>query len=204
MFFLPDKKKIITLFTWGLASGLGFILFYGGSNFLAGTNPVRFNFWFDWESKTPFIKEFIWLYLSLNIALILPIFTGSAFKLKRYYQTNIVTLIIGSVFFLLYPSQLGFSRIVPSDPLYSSIYSFLFYLDHPHNLVPSLHVTYSTLAIYCVIEQNPEKPALTFIFLCWLILIALSVVFVHQHHLIDVATGFLLAYLGIRFVYNRG
>ena len=67
----------------------------------------------------------------------------------------------------------------------------LFALDHPHNLVPSLHVAWSCAAVLAIIRHTGR--GLTLLFLLWLVLIVSSVLLVHQHHVADVVTGLLLA-----------
>jgi membrane-associated phospholipid phosphatase len=75
-------------------------------------------------------------------------------------------------------------------------------VDLPHNLVPSLHVTFSALILFSLIDASvlfAAKLALS----AWLILICLSTLLVHQHHLLDVAAGLLVARL-FYYVIGKG
>jgi membrane-associated phospholipid phosphatase len=109
--------------------------------------------------------------------------------------------LIASFVFLLFPGELGFSR---TDNIsgYEFIYNVLHEIDHPHNLYPSLHITFSVLTAFAMIDQTKPKWFHLFLTL-WILLICASVVLVHQHHLFDVLTGLILAYVAIKFVYRR-
>jgi membrane-associated phospholipid phosphatase len=72
----------------------------------------------------------------------------------------------------------------------------------PHNLVPSLHVDASILLIAALWRALPRAWIRAGLVL-WGILLCATVVLVHQHHLLDVATGLLLGYLCFRLVYRR-
>lgn len=200
---LPDQKRLAVFFTWGLAALGLFPVMYGLTNHWASLAPDHHELWISWETRAPFIKEWIWVYLSLNIVIFLPLFMLNADSLKRYCQANLVTLFIGTLIFTLFPAKLGFDRIVPEDPLYQSIFIKMIGIDHPHNLVPSLHVTFSTLAIYSVVSFHHERPWLRRWFLIWNVAICVSVILIRQHHMIDVITGLALAWVGLDWIYFR-
>ena len=115
----------------------------------------------------------------------------TVYPLMNAALTFMVMTLLGGVIFFLFPAQLGFVRQVPESPLYRTMYTTLFALDHPHNLVPSLHVAWSCAAVLAIIRHTGR--GLTLLFLLWLVLIVLSVLLVHQHHVADVVTGLLLA-----------
>ena len=85
---------------------------------------------------------------------------------------------------------------------YLSPYLFLHKLDHPHNLYPSLHITFSVLTAFAMFDQTNSKWFHLFLVL-WITLICFSVVLVHQHHLFDVITGLLLSLIVIKFIYKK-
>ena len=53
-----------------------------------------------------------------------------------------------------------------------------------------------------MIEQTTNKIFHAFMWV-WLVLISASVVFVHQHHLFDIVTGFILALVIYKLVYEK-
>jgi membrane-associated phospholipid phosphatase len=64
----------------------------------------------------------------------------------------------------------------------------------PHNLVPSLHVVFSALILFSII-QTSKMPIARIALWGWLLLLCVSTLLVHQHHLLDVAAGLTLAML---------
>lgn len=203
LFSIPDKKRLLVFATWGTAALLGFPLVYGLTNYLAAQRTDLYSMYFSWETEIPFIQEFVWLYLSLNIVIFLPLFMCDADRLKKYCQTNLVTLIAAAIFFVLFPTQLGFERVVPLESPFREIFQNIHTLDKPHNLVPSLHVTFSALSFFVVLETHKRKKWLSVLLLIWMSGIAASVIFTRQHHLMDVLGGILLAAVGIRYFYAR-
>jgi membrane-associated phospholipid phosphatase len=70
-----------------------------------------------------------------------------------------------------------------------------------HNLVPSLHVALSVVCIAVYARQaRPVGRALLWL---WAAVIGLSTLLLHQHYVLDVATGFALGLAGVWLVYDR-
>lgn len=200
---LPDEERLQVFLTWGSAALVAFPVVYGLTNYLAAMNSNRYNLYFDWEVQTPFIPEFVWFYLSLNIALFLPLFMCNAQQLKRYCQANLATLVAAAIVFVLFPANLGFQRIIPTEAPFQTIFQNIHALDMPHNLVPSLHITFSALAFFAVFENHRQRRWLQIVLLLWMTGIAASVVFTRQHHLADIFGGLLLSVLAVWFFYFR-
>lgn len=198
---LPDLERFKVICLYTVLSTIAFAVIYGWCNQQAALNPVRYSMFTEWELKIPLIPWMIYPYISLNL-----LFLVSAFVLKEISSIKgfCLSLIIGAVVaglvFYFFPGQLGFVR--ETVPGYEHYFDFMFSIDHPHNLYPSLHVTYSTLAIFAMIEQTTNK-IFHVLMLVWLVLISASVVFVHQHHLFDILSGFILALILYKFVYER-
>jgi len=95
--------------------------------------------------------------------------------------------------FLLFPSVLGFERVLP-DNQYAQIYENIFSLDYPYNMVPSLHIVYSGLILLAVFQTAPSI-VVKAVSLVWFALIALSTLWVHQHHIADIFSGIVVVSL---------
>jgi membrane-associated phospholipid phosphatase len=104
--------------------------------------------------------------------------------------------------FLALPARLGFERIVLDDVLYNSLFAQLFAVDLPHNLVPSLHVVYSAI-IALSLAEGISNPMTRLALWAWLALLCLSTLLVHQHHLLDVVTGLVVALAFNLYFKNR-
>jgi len=84
---------------------------------------------------------------------------------------------------------------------WSATVRFAKWLALDHNLAPSLHVAMGTLcaAVYARQASPLGRAALSL----WAGAIGLSTLLLHQHYLIDILTGYLLAFVALHCVYER-
>ena len=79
-----------------------------------------------------------------------------------------------------------------AERAYAAIYAGMFNIDRPYNLVPSLHVIWSTaIAMACA---DFARPAMRVAHAGVVGVIVASTVLVHQHHLIDVVAAFVIVF----------
>jgi membrane-associated phospholipid phosphatase len=142
------------------------------------------------ELAIPFWPQFIWLYLSMYILFLVPPFVLQEARLNKLGKEIALATIASGIVFLLFPSVLGFERVLPENH-YAQIYAKIFSLDYPHNMVPSLHIVYSGL-ILLAIFQATSSVVFKAISLLWFVLIALSTLWVHQHHIADIVSGMIV------------
>lgn len=168
---------------------LFFFPIYFGAGHLANTRETVGLYW-SWERDIPLIPWMIWPYLTLFSLFQLPLFHMSAKQISALSHQSTATLVIAGMAFLLLPAHLGFPPIVVED-LHQPIFGLLSIVDTPHNLAPSLHVTFSALILLgCAAQTSPN---LAWSYRFWLLLLSISTVFVHQHHIFDVISGLALA-----------
>ena len=198
---IPDLERFKVICLYVTLSTIVFAVIYGWCNQQATLNPNHYAMFTEWELKIPLIPWMIYPYISLNLLLVVAAFVlKEVSSVKGFCMSLIIAAVIAGFIFYFFPGQLGFVR--ETVPGYEHFFDFMFAIDHPHNLYPSLHVTYSTLAILAMIEQTSNKIFHAFMWV-WLLLISSSVVFVHQHHLFDIVTGFILALILYKTVYQR-
>jgi membrane-associated phospholipid phosphatase len=190
---LPKLNRVWrTYFYWLFWISVAFFTVYPTCNWVTNQRADVLGLYLSAELDIPFVPQFVWAYLSLYLLFLIPPFFLSHERMNDLGRQLIaVTLFCGLVFLLL-PTQLGFERTVPADPFYSALFSNLFAIDLPHNMVPSLHVAFSSLILFTLLNDSRSALGKT-IFGAWLVLICASTIFVHQHHLLDVATGLLVA-----------
>jgi membrane-associated phospholipid phosphatase len=189
-FALPSSQRLKTFTWWGIFVGIAFFAVYPTTNWVTSLREDHFVVYSAAELQIPFVASFIWLYLSMYLLFTLPPFFLNPPELKRLGLELIVATVISGLIFLVFPAKLGFSRVIPEQSLYRDLYAVLFSVDHPFNLLPSLHVVYSS-AIAVAIARNTNA-YLRAIMLLWLSMIVSSTVLVHQHHIADVIAGLLL------------
>ncbi|MBI48669.1 MAG: hypothetical protein CL850_00040 [Crocinitomicaceae bacterium] len=150
-----------------------------------------FQMFLKWELNIPLIPWFIIFYASFYLLILIGFGAcKSRHDLKRLSWQMILSTIIACGCFLIFPGELGFNRMEILG-LFGPIYKFLFILDNPTNLYPSVHITFSYFLIFAILKEV-KQVFCRVLFVIWFFLICSSVVLVHQHHLFDVVAGFLL------------
>jgi membrane-associated phospholipid phosphatase len=183
--------------TYGLWAGINLLAFgalYPIVNWLTALRADTFRLYLDIERAIPFLPAWVWVYLSINLLFILPPLFLRASDMAILGRRMLAATVCGCVIFLVLPARLGFERVVPDDWPYRFVFGSLFLADGPHNLMPSLHVTYAQLCIFSFLAGAIGRLARV-AWIMWLVSIMASTVLVHQHHLLDVAIGLLLAVL---------
>jgi membrane-associated phospholipid phosphatase len=156
-----------------------------------------------WDAAFPFTPWWVWLYLLPYVAgpLLTAVLSRAAFVwyLRRAALVEAITFTI----FLAYPTYVRRPLDNPAsrpanearleDGLTAALYLRMIELDSPPaNAAPSLHVSLSCLLAWALAYDRPRwwAAALGAAVVVWL-----STLYTGQHHLVDVATGVLLASL---------
>ena len=160
---VPLRQRLSTFAVWGAVVGVAFFGIYPTTNWWAGQRAQHYALYLPQELAVPF-----------------------------WPRELIVATVLAGLVFVLWPAKLGFARVLPDDAFYARLFAGLFALDRPHNLVPSLHVTYSAAIALALMRAVPlgGRVALS----VWLLAICASTVLVRQHHMLDVATGLVLSF----------
>ncbi len=142
-------------------------------------------------------------YMSLYLLFVLAPFVVRTRREFRALVATMAVLILGSgIGFLLVPAELAFPP--PSEGelgIWAGLYHCADRLNLTYNLVPSLHVAF---AVVCVAVFSPRAPrGIKILLWSWALLIAASTVLIHQHHILDVISGWLLALVCVRAVFRR-
>nr|WP_314265035.1 phosphatase PAP2 family protein [uncultured Moellerella sp.] len=146
--------------------------------------------WID--NAIPYSVQGIWFYLSFF--LFIPfgyLLCPRQSVLKLMVAMQLCALFSGSVY-LLYPTTMSYPINEGLDSA-SYLLSQLIAVDSPHNLLPSLHVSLTALALYALWSQQYKLR--TGLFLLWAIMICFSVLQLRRHLFIDLITGVIVAVL---------
>lgn len=177
-----------------------FIACYFGSAATVNSSTVMNHFYFEFEKNIPIIPWMIFIYISTFLMSIILPFLLTDKDIKYFVSEVAIATVLASIFFYFFPTQLGFDH--PKDVEYLNfMFQFLWSIDTPNNLFPSLHVTYSllfSLAIFTHLRSITAK-ATTVI---WFILLCSSVIYTHQHHLLDIPSGIILAIFS-KWIYKK-
>jgi membrane-associated phospholipid phosphatase len=186
---LPDRTELRTYLAYAAVVAILFFAGYGGANWLASLRANPTHLYLAAELAIPIWPAMIWVYLSINLLFILPVFALDVPELRLLGRRMIAGTVIAVGIFLIMPTTLGFERLdlsANANPAFDLLYA----LDHPFNCLPSLHVTYSTLLIAALARQG--RPWLRTALIAWLLLIIASTLLTHQHHLADILAALLL------------
>lgn len=189
----PFSQRLKCFCVSGLIVGIAFFTLYPLLNWLTSLRTHTLGLYWERELTIPFIPPFIWLYLSMYVIFLAPLLLLNSSAMKKITGELVIATLIAAIVFLIIPCHLGFTRLIPTEPFYAKMFTMIFQLDYPHNLVPSLHVVYSTSIVLAVTAS--AKKWLIKLAYGWLFLLMCSTLLMHQHHLIDVITGFGLAWL---------
>lgn len=194
------KENIQLYITLSIKLSALFVVFYCGANWINGLREHHFHLYYHWELDIPFIPWMILAYISLQLLFLAPVFHCIRSELIVLAKRMALAICVSGVIFVLIPTVLGFEQI--DHPAYfSELFSILYMLDKPHNLFPSLHIILSTLVVLAVTRDAGLFRQL--FYFSWLLLVFMSVLLIHQHHLNDILGGLAFTYIFIKAVPQR-
>ena len=197
-----NNERWKAMLIWGGACVVVCLSLYLISNEIASRISVHYSMYLEAEKEIPLIPWMIYIYASFHLLLALNFFIIKDPKVIRAFTISMMcSSFIAVIVFLVFPGELGFSRTENIEG-YEPLFNLLHQIDHPFNLYPSLHITFSVLTAFAMVDQTKSK-LFHGILLTWILLICCSVVLVHQHHIFDVITGLILAYGVVKLVYRR-
>jgi membrane-associated phospholipid phosphatase len=154
------------------------------------------------DLKIPFVPWMTVVYLSIDLLLLAGPFI---LRTRREFRAAIamlaVAIAVGGVCFLLIPADLAYAPVLENEVgIWTGAFHLADAVNLTYNLVPSLHVALTVACIAAFTTQaGPRGKALMWL---WGAAIAISTVLTHQHHLLDVVSGWLLGELCFRWVYR--
>jgi len=176
-----------------------FVVVYGFTNWFTAQRPdsVVGTWYFAWElTIIPYVPLMIVPYMSIDL-----FFFGATFLCRderemRVFSRRVVFLIlVAAAFFLILPLKLAW----PPRPHVGGWFGDFvdasnnapYLMEFPHNLFPSLHIALRTLL--SDIYARHTRGVVWVLSHIWFSLIGLSTMLTWQHHLVDIAGGFVLA-----------
>ncbi len=197
----PSRGHLLYTGLFSVAVALTFALVYGGANELTARRSLRVRIHLDAELGLPLVPAMVLGYVSIYGLFALP-----AFVLRRRREVQalalalLAVLLVAGVGFLLFPAEPAFPP--PGDVgIWHGLLHFARTVALSYNMVPSLHVAMSVVCVAAFAERTGVAGK---VLLCtWALVIGLSTLLTHQHHLIDVITGYALGAAGYGLVYRR-
>jgi hypothetical protein len=191
--------------TWAVLVGgvlaAWWMLIYAGADWITAQRTYRVRVHLDVELGMPFVPAFVLAYHSIyGLYCLAPFVLRQRRVLGSFFLTHAVVMLVAGVCFLLFPAELAYPSM-PEAGAWEEAMVLTRKIALTYNLAPSLHVA---LAIVCVSIYSPRAgaPGKSLLW-AWGSAVALSTLLTHQHHVVDVVTGWALALAGKRFVFDR-
>jgi membrane-associated phospholipid phosphatase len=175
-----------------LAFGVVFGTIWASANSLSGDQAERYPLYLGFEQSIPFVPWAMAIYFTLDVlAAIMPFLLRSRSRAIALMVLLIVQVVIAFPFFVWVPIQVGFTGEATSgvwgefvtDPIGLPNYS-------QWNHLPSLHVAYSFTIAWAFRREYGAR--CWWWMALWATVVSVSVLFVHEHHVIDIVAGFAL------------
>ena len=169
-----------------------FVVFYKGAEFYTYTVDNVPSYFIDWERNIPFLPIFMLPYMTSPFFFLATIFLEkNESNLKLLIKRATFLIGVSTALFVIFPMKFYFPKPEVDNQILKSFFYILGKLDSSFNQCPSLHVSFAFLSaeVYC---REFKSKFLKSFFGIWGVLLAISVLFVYQHHLIDFVGGTLI------------
>ncbi len=178
-----------------------FVAIYAGADWITAQHDFRVRVHLNAELAMPFVPAAVAGYLSIYGLFAMPAFVlRTRRQLQALAATLAIVILCAVPFFLLLPAQSAFSP--PGEMgAWTPLVRFAKFVALTNNLLPSLHVAMATVLV--LVYARRAGPLGKGLFALWWTVIAGSTLLLHQHYLLDVLTGLLLGWAGVRGVYDR-
>lgn len=152
------------------------------------------------DQYIPFNEYFVIPYLLWFVFIALGfayfIFVDShGFKRTCYYMFT--GMFISLLFYFLFPNGQDLRITLDNDNIFRILVSFIYSIDSPTNVCPSIHVYNSVMMCVSLMKSKifHQKHILMIITVILTIMICASTVFIKQHAFIDIVVALILALL---------
>ena len=149
----------------------------------------------EWERNIPFLPIFMLPYMTSASFFLVTIFLEKdKSSLKLLMKRSIFLTVVSTFIFVIFPMKFYFPKPEITNYIFKILFYILGLLDSNFNQCPSLHVSFAFLSVtvYC----REIKSKFLKVFLClWGFLLAISILFVYQHHFIDFVGGTLIFFI---------
>lgn len=154
---------------------------------------IPFNEWF----LIPYV--FWYLYLG-GTCLYMLLFEPDCFARMMRFISLTFTLTIA--LYLVFPNVQDLRPAeFANQNIFTSVIGYLYSIDPPNNVCPSLHVIGSFAAMFAAFDSKVFKLPLKIIYAVLAVLISFSTAFIKQHSILDVAAGAAMSLLGYSVIY---
>lgn len=168
---------------------------------LLGDNIYRYDFTLTIDSKIPFVPFFIVFYVFAFAQWIFSYIYHCQKGIKTCYRmvgANLVAKFVCLILFIFLPTQMCRPEILDNG-FWGQCVSFVYFVDKPINLLPSIHCLESWLCFRTAMLLPDKNKWYTCTQGVLTVLVFASTVLIKQHLFIDIPAGILAAEIGLLF-----
>jgi membrane-associated phospholipid phosphatase len=199
----PARSYSITVKSFALALVVAF--YTAGYLYINRLNAWRSRYydvslWF--EKDLPFVPPMIFGYsLVFALVAILYLVIDNMSDLWNICIRFVNMTLICFAVFLIWPVRMNFRpEVAVTGDWITTWVGFYFWLDRPYNLFPSMHLAASFFSAFYLLKKGP---VLGWTAMAMAVIVGVSVVLLKQHYILDVAAGFLVAWVCAFFPFRR-
>lgn len=191
LFAIPKNYDAWVAKTLTIFFTLFFLFAYGGASYLSGLIPWRFEIPLYFEQSIPFVPLASVVYLSMmGLLMLSPFILRRSEEIIPLFSVLIIETAIAAIFFIVFPIETAFSERKALGVV-GSLFNFADLLNMERNYFPSLHVCFALTAALFYAEKTQLLGCS--LFFIWALTISISTVLIHEHYIIDVFAGWILA-----------
>lgn len=158
------------------------------------------------DDMVPFNEYFAIVYYGWYVFVAASLFYFFIYDSKRFQELQIfiiITQALAIFIYFLYPTiQVGRPEVL-GDNVFCDLMRFMYSVDTPTGVCPSLHVAYSLGVTSVWIKRKKTSAQLKWFVVIFSILVCCSVVLVKQHSVIDVMAGLCVSLIAEYAVYKQ-
>ena len=197
----PPREELRLTGAMTVGFTLFFLLIYGGASWVTGFYTWGLRVDLPFERAIPFEPAWSLVYVSMDLMLLLSLLVLRTWRdMVPFVLALGVETVVGGVCFLLLPVQVAWAVREVHGP-HAGIFALADTMNLERNYLPSLHVAFACTAALAYGERGGRLAR--GVFALWALAIAASTLFIHEHHVVDVLAGALLAWATWRLVAPR-
>ncbi|MDC7956124.1 phosphatase PAP2 family protein [Fusobacterium simiae] len=186
------KKKLLKLkIKYAIFISIFFVILYKGAEFYTYTVDNVPSYFMEWERSIPFLPIFMLPYMTSAPFFLVTLFIVKNEKdLKLLMKRAIFLTVVSVSIFIIFPMKFYFPKPEINNSIFKFLFNVLGQLDSSFNQCPSLHVSFAFLSATVYYKEINSK--IKYLLCMWGFLLAISILFVYQHHFIDFVGGTLI------------
>lgn len=191
---LLPSYSVLPLFLMLLVN---FFAYYVSKILISGREKYDFGIFID--DRIPLIAPFIVIYLLAYVQWVIGyivVVRENERTCSRAASANIIAKTLCFLIFVIVPTEIERQAVSGTD-IFSNLVKFIYFMDTPINLFPSIHCMESYAIIRFTLPLKTVGKTYKAVMCVFSVLVFLSVLFTRQHFIVDIPAGILALEIGI-------